>query len=88
LALPPAVYELCVEKGSVAIDGVSLTIASLCGDGEITIAIVPHTMAATTLASYRVGTRVNVEADVIAKYVQQFVRRAQGTPAEAGPPHQ
>lgn len=84
VALPARVYELCVEKGSVAIDGISLTIASLCGGDEITIAIVPHTMTATTIAAYRTGTRVNVEADVIAKYVQEFVRRAQGAPAGTG----
>ncbi|HEX5133419.1 MAG TPA: riboflavin synthase [Candidatus Krumholzibacteria bacterium] len=81
VALPAQVYELCVEKGSIAIDGVSLTIASLAGDNEITVAIVPHTMTATTIGSYRPGSRVNVEADVIAKYVHEFVRRSQAAPA-------
>jgi riboflavin synthase len=81
VALPPQVYELCVEKGSIAIDGVSLTIAALGGNGEITIAIVPHTVLATTIGGYAPGRRVNVEADVIAKYVYEFVRRAQGAPA-------
>ena len=82
VALPPRVYELCVEKGSIAIDGTSLTIASLCGDDEITIAIVPHTVTATIIGDYRRGTRVNVEADVIAKYVYEFVRRVQDAPAK------
>jgi riboflavin synthase len=83
VALPPKVYELCVEKGSIAIDGVSLTIASMCGGGEIGVAIVPHTVGATTIGAYRAGTRVNVEADVIAKYVQEFVRRAQAAPSQS-----
>jgi riboflavin synthase len=83
VALPPKVYELCVEKGSIAIDGVSLTIASLCGGAEITVAIVPHTVGATIIGAYQPGTPVNVEADVIAKYVQEFVRRAQPAPSQS-----
>jgi riboflavin synthase len=82
LALPPEVYELCVEKGSIAIDGVSLTIASLRGPYEITVAIVPHTVGATTIEGYAPGVRVNIEADVIARYVHAFVRRAQPAPSE------
>lgn len=80
VALPAKVYELCVEKGSIAIDGISLTIASLCGGDEITVAIVPHTVEATTIGAYAPGTRVNIEADVIAKYVHEFVRRMQPAP--------
>lgn len=82
VALPPNVYQLCVEKGSIAIDGISLTIAALCGDDEIAVAIVPHTVAATTIGAYASGTRVNIEADVIAKYVHEFVRRMQTAPLE------
>lgn len=80
VALPPNVYELCVEKGSIAIDGISLTIAALCGDDEIAVAIVPHTVTATTIGAYASGTRVNIEADVIAKYVHEFVRRMHTAP--------
>ncbi len=82
VALPAGVRELCVEKGSIAIDGVSLTIASLGENEEIGVAIVPHTIAATTIGDYRPGTRVNIEADVIAKYVREFVRRMQPAPSE------
>lgn len=82
VALPANVYELCVEKGSIAIDGISLTIAALCGGDEIEVAIVPHTVAATTIAAYAPGARVNVEADVIAKYVHEYVRRMQPAPQE------
>jgi gamma-glutamyltranspeptidase/glutathione hydrolase len=63
-------------------DGVSLTIASLRGPDEITVAIVPHTVGATTIEGYAPGVRVNIEADVIARYVHAFVRRAQPAPSE------
>ena len=72
---PDSVHALCVEKGSIAIDGVSLTIARKSTANRIEVAIVPHTVANTTMASYRAGRRVNVEADVIAKYVREFVRQ-------------
>ncbi|HEU4929265.1 MAG TPA: riboflavin synthase [Candidatus Krumholzibacteria bacterium] len=73
--VPDSVHALCVEKGSIAIDGVSLTIARKTAAGRIEIAIVPHTITHTTIGSYRAGRRVNVEADVIAKYVREFVQR-------------
>jgi riboflavin synthase len=76
LDLPGDVFALCVEKGSIAVDGVSLTIASLAADSRIAVAIAPYTRAHTTCAGYRPGRRVNVEADLIAKYVREFVRRA------------
>ena len=62
-----------VEKGSVTVDGVSLTVASREPDG-FTIALIPHTMEATTLSADSVGRRVNLEADVVAKYVEALVR--------------
>ena len=75
LELNDEVHQLCVEKGSIAVDGVSLTIARKAAAGRIEIAVVPHTIAHTTMADYRAGRRVNVEADVIAKYVREFVQR-------------
>ena len=62
-----------VEKGSITVDGVSLTVASREPDG-FTIALIPHTMQATTLGADAVGRRVNLEADVVAKYVEALVR--------------
>lgn len=62
-----------VEKGSITVDGVSLTVASRQPDG-FTIALIPHTMEATTLGPDTVGRRVNLEADVLAKYVEALVR--------------
>ena len=66
--LPAHLLRFVVEKGSITLDGVSLTVAALRGD-EIDVALIPHTLAATTLGMTRVGDALNVEVDVIAKYV-------------------
>jgi riboflavin synthase len=76
---PKAVEPFLVEKGSVAIDGVSLTVFS-CRGSAFTVALIPHTLARTTLADRRPGDRVNVEADVLMKLVASVVRR-QAAPA-------
>ena len=70
---PPDVLRYCVEKGSVAVDGVSLTIAELEPDA-FAVALVPHTLAETTLSTLVPGAQVNLEADVLAKYVERAVR--------------
>ena len=70
---PPELLRYCVEKGSVTVDGVSLTIAELDDDG-FAIALVPHTLAATTLGELEPGDEVNLEVDVLAKYVERLVR--------------
>jgi riboflavin synthase len=72
LDAPPELLRYCVEKGSIAVEGVSLTIAEL-GDGAVAIALVPHTLAATTLGSVRAGDEVNLEVDVLAKYVERLL---------------
>jgi riboflavin synthase len=72
---PPEILRYCVEKGSIALQGVALTIAALDGDG-FEIALVPHTLTATTLGSLRPGDLVNLEVDVLAKYVEKLVARA------------
>jgi riboflavin synthase len=69
---PADVLRYCVEKGSVAIDGVSMTIASL-SDGSFTVALVPHTREVTTLGRLSEGDEVNLEADVLAKYVERLL---------------
>ena len=66
--LPASLLRHVVEKGSITLDGVSLTVAALEGD-VIDVALIPHTLHVTTLGSARVGDRLNVEVDVIAKYV-------------------
>ena len=69
---PPSVLRYCVEKGSVAVDGVSLTIAAL-GEDAFEVALVAHTLAHTTLGSVQPGDAVNLEADVLAKYVERLL---------------
>jgi riboflavin synthase len=77
LELPRDVYDIVVNKGSIAIDGVSLTVVERLPQNRITITIIPFTLEHTTMGSYRAGTRVNLEADVIGKYVLEYVRRLQ-----------
>ncbi len=69
---PPAVHQLCIEKGSIAIDGVSLTINGVSGDG-FDVTLIPHTEQKTHLTSLKVGDAVNLEADVIGKYVRRLM---------------
>ncbi|MCI0636478.1 MAG: riboflavin synthase [Actinobacteria bacterium] len=68
----PEILRYCVEKGSIAIEGVSLTVARL-DEGSVAIALVPHTLAATTLGRLQPGDEVNLEVDVLAKYVERLV---------------
>jgi riboflavin synthase alpha subunit len=71
---PPDVLRYCVQKGSVTVDGVSLTVAELADDA-FAVALVPHTLAVTTLGTLAAGDEVNLEADVLAKYVERLVAR-------------
>jgi riboflavin synthase len=70
---PQEVLRYCVEKGSVVIDGVSLTVAEL-GEDEFAVALVPHTLEATTLSTLEPGRQVNLEVDVLAKYVERLLQ--------------
>lgn len=72
--MPGGLDRYVVEKGSIAVDGVSLTVATL-EDGTFTVALVPHTLTLTTLGQRRPGDRVNLEVDVVSKYVEKLVRR-------------
>lgn len=67
-----ALRALLIPQGSVAVDGVSLTVASL-GDRAFEIIMIPHTMAVTTLGALKAGRRVNLEMDMIGKYVQRIL---------------
>jgi riboflavin synthase len=71
---PPEILRYCVEKGSIAVDGVSLTVAGLT-DEEFEVALVRHTLEATTLGSLEPGDEVNLEVDVLAKYVERLAAR-------------
>ena len=81
---PPDVLRYCAEKGSIAVEGVSLTIAGL-DEKSFSVALIPHTLAATTLGRRRVGDSVNLETDILAKYVDRHLtaQRLRGGPGEA-----
>jgi riboflavin synthase len=72
---PPEILRYCVEKGSIAVEGVSLTVAEVADDA-FAVALVPHTLAVTTLGELETGRPVNLEADVLAKYVEKLARPA------------
>lgn len=76
---PEAVREYLVKKGSVAIDGISLTIGDITNEG-FWVSIIPHTLTATALQFRQVGDTVNLEADIIGKYVVQYLERRQLSP--------
>ena len=69
---PAGVLGYCVEKGSIAVDGVSLTVAELADDA-FAVALIPHTLTETTLGALEPGDPVNLEADVLAKYVERLL---------------
>ena len=71
---PDEVLRYCVENGSITVDGVSLTVAELAGDA-FAVALVPHTLTVTTLSDLEPGQAVNLEADVLAKYVERLLPR-------------
>jgi riboflavin synthase len=70
---PAQLLRYCVEKGSITVEGVSLTIAKVTDDG-FEVALVPHTLAVTTLGALRPGDPVNLEVDVLAKYVERLIQ--------------
>src|SRR5215217_6204252 len=69
---PPEVLRYCVMKGSITVDGISLTVAAL-EDDAFEVALVPHTLEVTTLGTLAIGDRVNLEVDVLAKYVERLI---------------
>jgi riboflavin synthase len=85
-SVPQDIEGYLVEKGSIAIDGISLTVSRL-GDGEFSVAAIPHTIEETNLKGIRAGDAVNLEIDIIAKYVRRYLERglpARGDTAEPG----
>jgi riboflavin synthase len=72
IGAPPQILKYIIEKGSVAIDGISLTVAYV-DDSSFKVSIIPHTQDETTLVSLKEGTRVNLENDLTAKYIEKFL---------------
>ncbi len=73
LSIPDGLERYLVSKGSVAVDGVALTVTAV-GPGSFEVALIPHTLAETTLRDLGVGDRANVEVDILAKYVERLLR--------------
>jgi riboflavin synthase len=78
-ALPPKLAAYVAEKGSIAVDGTSLTVVAVDdARGTFSVALVPHTLARSLAGGYAVGTLVNVEVDVVARYVERLTGRRPG----------
>jgi riboflavin synthase len=80
-SLPSPLARYAVEKGSIAVDGVSLTVAALA-EGSFDVAVIPHTFTATTLGTKKPGDRVNLEVDVLGKYVERLLAARLGDTRE------
>jgi riboflavin synthase len=80
VVVPPGLRHYLVERGSVAVDGVSLTVAALTDEG-FAVSLIPETLERTTLGDAAPGTRVNLELDVVARYVERLV-----SPSRQGDP--
>jgi riboflavin synthase len=78
IRVPKRLNPYIVEKGFVAVDGISLTVVKR-GASSFTLAVIPYTLKNTNLASVSVGDRVNLEADILAKYVESLLDRKYGT---------
>jgi riboflavin synthase len=76
-AISPDLRDFIVEKGSIAVDGISLTVMEVTTDG-FTTAVIPHTEEITTLKDKQIGGGVNIEVDLMAKYVRRYVMRYMG----------
>jgi riboflavin synthase len=82
-SLPPEIQPYVVEKGSIAVDGISLTVAQLRQD-SFQVAVIPHTLENTNLSTRRVRDLVNLECDVLAKYVESILKQRPELKKEAG----
>lgn len=72
---PEEILRYCIKKGSIAVDGISLTIVDVFLD-SFTVVIIPHTANMTTIGLKKIGDKVNLESDIIAKYVEKFVNQS------------
>ena len=81
IACAPGILRLIVEKGSIAIDGISLTVSDVTRT-DFEVSVIPHTAAETTLGDTRIGTRVNLENDIIGKYVEKLTANDGGLTRE------
>jgi riboflavin synthase len=78
VSIPSELRKYMISEGSIALDGISLTIARLT-DSSLTVAIIPHTLEKTSLSSKKVGDHLNLEVDMMAKYIENFLRFDKGS---------
>jgi riboflavin synthase len=78
ISLDPSLGRYLIEKGSIAVDGISLTV-NTCMEDSFSVAVIPETMRKTTLLRKSAGDAVNIEIDMIAKYIEKFVGQREGT---------
>jgi len=83
LSMPEEIAPYIAEKGSITIDGVSLTVNALTDD-KFRLTIVPHTTLETIISSYQQGSKVNVEVDVMARYIERLLNKSQDSAATSG----
>ena len=81
VSAPESIRQYIVTKGSITIDGISLTI-NACDDKSFTCTIIPHTVKQTTLSFRKVGDIVNLESDIIGRYIENLMRYRQDSPPE------
>lgn len=81
IEVPPNIVRYIVEKGSVGVDGISLTVAS-CSSEEFKVAVIPFTARATTLTRKKIGAKVNIECDMIGKYVEKVLTSGRAAKGE------
>lgn len=75
IRVPEELEKYVVEKGSLAVDGISLTVAEI-KDAEVAFTIIPHTYRHTTLHAYRAGAKLNVEVDILAKHLEKLLSKS------------
>lgn len=83
LCVPTEVHRSTIPRGSITLNGVSLTVSELLDDDLIEVTLIPHTRSHTNLGEFEVGTSVNVEGDLIGKYVGRLLPRGKGSPERA-----
>lgn len=83
VSAPPGIMRYIVEKGSIAIDGISLTVARVT-EGAFSVSIIPHTAAQTVLSHKKAGDTVNLENDIIGKYVEKLMQPAEEETSSGG----
>lgn len=86
-AIPPIVEDVTILHGSITLNGISLTVNALPAPGVAQVSIIPHTWAATTLPDLRIGDQVNLEGDMIGKYVRQLLSRTADSAHTSGMEH-